>query len=260
MWNSTSTDPCVRYSDTDLLTNTPKTKTRTRQKSAIVPAKQVGLPALGQGDGRPSIVLVVLVGAVLATFLDIFAGSNTTAPAPKIGKGSVAEVPQAEAKPKKKRKPPTTADNIPPATAQEYIEKYAPIAVREMHKYGIPASITLAQGLLESTAGTSNLALATNNHFGIKCFSKNCKPGHCANFKDDTHKDFFRIYPNPVDSYRAHSEFLKKSSRYRDCFRQGRDFRGWAIELENAGYATDPRYAEGLIERVNHFNLDRFDR
>ncbi len=259
MWNSTSTDPVVRYDDTELLTNTPKSRIRNRKTAAIVPVKPVGFQSLGQGDGRPSPVLVVLVGAVLATFLYIFAGSNTTAPAPTIGKGSVAEVPQAEAKPKKKRKPPPPPDNIPPATAQEYIEKYAPIAVREMRKYGIPASITLAQGLLESAAGTSNLALSTNNHFGIKCFSKNCKPGHCANFKDDTHKDFFRIYPNPVDSYRAHSEFLKKSPRYRHCFRQGKDYRGWAIELENAGYATDPQYAEGLIDRINTLRLNRFD-
>ena len=82
---------------------------------------------------------------------------------------------------------------------REYVKAHAPAAVREMHSYSIPASITLAQGLLESNAGSSNLANKANNHFGIKCFSKTCKNGHCMNATDDTHKDFFRIsiYPNP---------------------------------------------------------------
>lgn len=75
--------------------------------------------------------------------------------------------------------------------APGYIERFAPIAVQEMEKYGIPASISLAQGLLESRAGTSKLAVQTNNHFGLKCFSRGCKKGHCKNFTDDTHKDFF---------------------------------------------------------------------
>jgi len=141
-----------------------------------------------------------------------------------------------------------------------YVERYAPIAVREMQSSGIPASITLAQGLLESVAGTSRLALRTNNHFGIKCFSKSCAAGHCRNFDDDHHKDFFRSYADPAESYRAHSKFLQSGKRYAGLFKlRANDYKGWAHGLSKAGYATDPKYAAKLISLVERYDLVRYD-
>lgn len=144
---------------------------------------------------------------------------------------------------------------------QSYVERFAPVAVAEMRRTGLPASITLAQGLLESDAGASKLAKATNNHFGIKCFSKKCKKGHCQNFTDDSHKDFFLQYPNVWGSYRAHTDFLKNSNRYAHLFEIGtQNYRKWAKELAAAGYASDPQYANKLIAIIQSMNLEKYDR
>ena len=143
---------------------------------------------------------------------------------------------------------------------ETYVKRFAPIAVAEMKAYGIPASIKLAQGLLESNAGDSRLAQHNNNHFGIKCFSRQCSRGHCSNFHDDTHKDFFRKYDTAWESYRAHSEFLQKD-RYKALQQYGtRDYQSWAYGLRQAGYATDKQYAEKLIRIIRRLRLDRFDR
>ncbi len=142
----------------------------------------------------------------------------------------------------------------------EYLEKFAPIATAEMRKFGIPASIILAQGLLESDAGQSKLARTTNNHFGIKCFSKKCAKGHCANFTDDSHKDFFVKYPSAWGSFRAHSTFLRSAGRYAALFElEKNDVDGWARGLSRAGYATDKRYSEKLLAIIAAFDLTRFD-
>jgi len=141
-----------------------------------------------------------------------------------------------------------------------YIKRFAPVAIREMKAYNIPASITLAQGLLESNVGESLLAVKNNNHFGIKCFSKNCKKGHCSNYSDDSHKDFFRKYDSDWASYRAHSLFLQKN-RYRHLLKLPRsDYKSWATGLSKAGYATDKRYANKLILIINTLKLHRFDK
>lgn len=143
---------------------------------------------------------------------------------------------------------------------EKYIRSYAAIARREMKAHGIPASITLAQGLLESNAGESRLALRNNNHFGIKCFSRSCKKGHCSNFTDDHHKDFFRKYSNPEESFKSHSNLLK-GKRYRKLFKLNPgDYQGWAHGLKSAGYATDRYYAEKLINLIEELDLNRFDR
>lgn len=140
-----------------------------------------------------------------------------------------------------------------------YVEAYADIARQEMQEYGIPASITLAQGLLESNAGESRLADQNHNHFGIKCFSKTCAQGHCRNFTDDHHKDFFRIYTSPEESYRAHSVLLQ-SRRYQHLQQlDPTDYKRWAQGLKKAGYATDPDYAEKLIAIIEHLQLHTFD-
>ncbi|MCB9080968.1 MAG: glucosaminidase domain-containing protein [Lewinellaceae bacterium] len=143
---------------------------------------------------------------------------------------------------------------------EAYVKQFSAIARREMDKYGIPASITLAQGLLESDAGISPLAKDANNHFGIKCFSKTCKKGHCRNYTDDSHKDFFRIYPDPSDSYRSHSQLLQRT-RYKSLFRLNRrDYKAWAKGLQRAGYATDPHYGEKLIRLIDNLDLHRYDK
>lgn len=142
--------------------------------------------------------------------------------------------------------------------AEEYIRQLSATAVAEMHKFGIPASITLAQGLVESRAGTSRLARTANNHFGIKCFSKKCEKGHCINFTDDTHKDFFVKYPSRWGSFRAHSHLL--SGRYAKLKKHGRDYRKWAYGLKSLGYATDRTYAEKLIGIIERYELQKFDK
>jgi len=129
-----------------------------------------------------------------------------------------------------------------------------------MEKYGIPASITLAQGLLESNIGTSKLATKNKNHFGIKCFSKKCKKGHCSNFNDDHHKDFFRNFSTVWESYRAHSLLLQKK-RYKKLYKlKATDYKGWAKGLQAAGYATDKQYANKLVKLIQRLKLDRIDR
>ena len=121
----------------------------------------------------------------------------------------------------------------------EYIEKYAPLAVQQMKEHKIPASITLAQGLLESGAGQSALARKSNNHFGIKCGSN--WRGRTVRHDDDARNECFRAYSNPRDSYEDHSAFLKRGARYAFLFDlKVTDYKGWARGLKKAGYATDP--------------------
>ncbi len=142
----------------------------------------------------------------------------------------------------------------------DYIKRFAPVAQAEMKKFGIPASITLAQGLLESDAGSSRLARKANNHFGIKCFSKSCRKGHCLNFTDDSHKDFFRNYTSVWESYRAHSLFLQRK-RYAHLLNlSSTDYKGWAKGLSKAGYATDKRYADKLIKLIDILELHQYDK
>tara|TARA_Y100000022_G_scaffold165159_1_gene149347 strand:+ start:2162 stop:2749 length:588 start_codon:yes stop_codon:yes gene_type:complete len=139
-----------------------------------------------------------------------------------------------------------------------YIKKFAPAAVKNMRFYKIPASITLAQGVLESGYGESTLATKANNHFGIKCH-KGWK-GKSITHDDDEENECFRSYKNPLKSYRDHSLFLVDRDRYKSLFELKRkDYEGWAKGLKAAGYATDPKYAEKLISLIERFELTRFD-
>lgn len=143
-------------------------------------------------------------------------------------------------------------------TADSYIERFKDIAISEMNSYGIPASITLAQGILESGNGNSSLAREANNHFGIKCTGE--WKGKTILRDDDQKDDCFRVYTSPEQSFRDHSEFLKRK-RYASLFELDKnDYRGWARGLKEAGYATNPRYAELLISLVERYDLGRFDR
>lgn len=139
-----------------------------------------------------------------------------------------------------------------------YIEKYSDLAIQHMEKYRIPASITLAQGILESGAGLSDLARRSNNHFGIKCHREWSGPRVFA--QDDTPNDCFRSYGRVEDSYQDHSEFLVGSARYRSLFELSiTDYKGWARGLQQSGYATDRAYANKLIKLIEDYELYRFD-
>ncbi|MCB0633262.1 MAG: glucosaminidase domain-containing protein, partial [Lewinella sp.] len=139
-----------------------------------------------------------------------------------------------------------------------YVQHYYGEAQIAMREYGIPASITLAQGLLESNAGASRLARESNNHFGIKCRSK-CRGCTCRNYTDDDIYDMFRVFTRPLESYREHSVLLT-SKRYRHLNKLGRtNYQAWAHGLKRAGYATDKRYAEKLIRIIETLGLDRYD-
>jgi Mannosyl-glycoprotein endo-beta-N-acetylglucosaminidase/LysM domain len=143
-------------------------------------------------------------------------------------------------------------------TSLSYIERFKVIAIQEMNLYGIPASITLAQGLFESGSGNGELARVANNHFGIKC--NNGWQGKGYYKDDDNHNDCFRVYDRPEDSFRDHSEFLKKS-RYAKLFQLDKnDYVGWANGLKAAGYATNPNYPQLLINIIQKYNLDQYDR
>ena len=142
---------------------------------------------------------------------------------------------------------------------ERYIEKYADIAVREMYRSGVPASITLAQGLLESAAGQSRLATQGNNHFGIKCH--NDWKGKTMRADDDRPNECFRVYGSPEQSFRDHSDFLRYRDRYKFLFElKTTDYKGWAHGLKKAGYATAPTYAERLIEYIERYDLAQYDR
>lgn len=140
-----------------------------------------------------------------------------------------------------------------------YIEQYHELAIKEMNRVGIPASITLAQGMLESGNGNSSLARKSNNHFGIKCHSD--WKGKRVYHDDDKKGECFRKYKNPYQSYIDHSDFLTGKKRYASLFDlRLTDYKGWAKGLKRAGYATDPKYAHRLIQIIEENNLDRFDK
>lgn len=140
----------------------------------------------------------------------------------------------------------------------DYIEKYKDEAVEQMQRYHIPASITLAQGLLESGAGRSALTRKSNNHFGIKCGSG--WSGRKTYHDDDARGECFRVYKNARESYEDHSRFLAGKQRYASLFKlKPTDYKGWARGLKKAGYATSPTYATKLIELIELYELDRFD-
>lgn len=153
---------------------------------------------------------------------------------------------------------PVSVEELAGDASAAYIQRFARIAVLEMKQFGIPASISLAQGLIESRAGKSRLAVDANNHFGIKCFSKKCPTGHCIRATDDSHKDFFRKYASAWESWRAHSKTLS-SGRYLKLHKY-KSYKDWAYGLRKVGYATDKAYASKLIGVIEKYNLDRFDK
>ena len=142
---------------------------------------------------------------------------------------------------------------------EAYIARYSAIAVSEMYRSGVPASITLAQGLLESGYGRSELALKSNNHFGIKCH--NAWKGDKVYHDDDMKGECFRKYDTPEESFRDHSDFLRYRDRYKFLFDfKPTDYKSWAYGLKKAGYATDPSYPVKLIRLIEDYRLYEYDR
>lgn len=141
---------------------------------------------------------------------------------------------------------------------RSYIEKYSDLAIDEMYRTGVPASITLAQGLLESGNGLSELAVRGNNHFGIKCH--NTWTGAKVYHDDDAKGECFRKYDSPEESFRDHSDFLRYRDRYKFLFDyEPTDYKSWAYGLKSAGYATDPKYPEKLIRIIEEYELYIYD-
>ena len=140
---------------------------------------------------------------------------------------------------------------------QSYIDQYKNLAIEEMLRYNIPASITLAQGIFESSAGRSELTVKGNNHFGIKCHGWG---GNTIYHDDDERNECFRAYDNAKQSYEDHSKFLSQNTRYRSLFSlQRTDYRSWARGLKACGYATNPVYADKLIELIELYKLYELD-
>ena len=141
---------------------------------------------------------------------------------------------------------------------QQYVETWKHIAIEQMIQFNIPASITLAQGILESASGNSRLAIKGNNHFGIKCHGWEGKKMY---LDDDSKNECFRVYTSTTESYMDHSEFLKEHKRYAFLFEYTTDdYKSWAKGLKKAGYATNPRYADLLIDIIEDLKLDQYDR
>src|SRR5690606_30147332 len=152
------------------------------------------------------------------------------------------------------------AANIPyTRRVADYMAEYNGMAKEEMLQYGIPASIKLAQGILESGAGAGELTMKANNHFGIKCHTG--WEGDRVYHDDDERGECFRKYTDPKYSFRDHSLFLTQRSRYQDLFKLRKDdYVGWSKGLRKAGYATDPRYPEKLIGIIERYNLQQYDQ
>jgi len=142
-------------------------------------------------------------------------------------------------------------------SVEEYIEQFRETAMNEMKRSGVPASITLAQGILESESGNSELVKKSNNHFGIKC--KSNWGGESVTHDDDAAGECFRAYTNASESYRDHSDFLRVNKRYSALFDlDPADYAGWAKGLKKAGYATNPRYPDLLIKYIEQYELQQY--
>ena len=219
----------------------------------------------------PKIVLAFLVANLLATLIVIGSQrtSNSYQPtaiseqkAVSLQQSTISIKPIAESRTlvAENRQSPNSQNAKTPISQQalNYIKRYYPLAQSEQKKYGIPASIKLGQALLESEAGESPLVRKNNNHFGMKCFKENCAAGHCTNYGDDHHKDFFRKYNTTWESYRSHSLLLAKG-RYKSLKQYGNDYEKWAYGLKQMGYATDKKYAQKLINIIKKYRLYEYD-
>lgn len=152
----------------------------------------------------------------------------------------------------------TSKVKVTTALVNDYINSYKDVAMKNMRNHGVPASIAMAQAILESGAGTGALCKMANNHFGIKCHSD--WQGEGVRFDDDAPQECFRKYETVYDSYQDHANFLLGRKWYEPLFKLEKDdYKGWATGLKSAGYATDPQYAEKLISIIERYQLNQFD-
>lgn len=171
---------------------------------------------------------------------------------------SVSKSNAKSTKGKTERLEATSKVSVTNITVQEYIDTYKFVAMENMKMFGIPASIKLAQGILESGSGTGTLSREANNHFGIKCAGN--WEGDSVAFTDDAPDECFRKYKSPLESFSDHSDFLINRSRYQQLFSlDKKDYVAWANGLKNAGYATDPKYAQKLIDIIERHELYKYD-
>ena len=230
----------------------------------IIPRSQGELNAMSDENtpmGKSILTESPIAGNASEADADNSGKSILKKPTPK--KQAVSKPAPAKPKPRAKKSPALNTNiaglESADARTRQYIIRFHKVAVAEMKKFGVPASVSLAQGLVESQAGQSKLARNNNNHFGMKCFAKNCKKGHCSNHYDDSHKDFFRVYNNAWESWRAHSKMIS-SGRYSGLKKYGKDYKKWAYGLKRLGYATDKKYAETLIRVIKRYKLYQFDQ
>lgn len=156
-------------------------------------------------------------------------------------------------------KPGLPAEKIVVLTEREtQIQSKVEIAQYLHWKYGVPASVQIAQYIQETGGGASILSINCNNEFGVKCFKRGCKAGHCVQYHDDRHDDRFRIYSSKEASWQHHARMLA-NGRYKKLLRHGNNWRAWCVGLQKAGYATDRGYAESLISIIQQYNLQRYD-
>ncbi len=220
--------------------------------AAVAASKNVSQP--GGSDSHYEATQAIAIQAPASEGFDDFNSvAITDDPAPHISNLTLVLSPDYALR----KKLPAAIVRAKQQRVQNYLMAFAPAAQAEMREYGIPASITLAQGLLESNAGDSKLARQSKNHFGIKCRSK-CLGCTCRNYGDDTRYDMFRVFDDVRDSYREHS-LLLSSDRYKRLHTHGSDYKKWAHGLKACGYATDKRYAEKLIKIIEQLQLDQYD-
>ena len=205
-------------------------------------------------------MLFRIISCVLVCTLLLSSCKSQNKVVAKKNRTKTERVVQAKNSKDSKGKKTTVIVNTPYTKAvANYIEEYSGIAKKEMKKYGIPASITLAQGILESGAGRGELTKKANNHFGIKCHMG--WTGKRAYHDDDRNQECFRKYKDPKISFRDHSLFLSERSRYSGLFKLRKDdYKAWAKGLRKAGYATDPKYSQKLIGIIEKYNLNHLDR
>ena len=203
-------------------------------------------------------VFILAVILVLASCKGTkYATQKTVATTPKTEK-PVPATPQAAPQPEVETLESTSSTTVYADVIRNYIEQYKEIAKDNMRTHGIPASITLSQGILESGSGNGRLAKEANNHFGIKCHTG--WTGEKIHHDDDALQECFRKYRHASESFRDHSLFLTSRSRYSDLFLLKKDdYQSWAKGLRKAGYATDPKYPDKLISLIERYQLYRYD-
>jgi flagellum-specific peptidoglycan hydrolase FlgJ len=231
----------------------------TSQPSAPAPVNRYVVKKQSSGGGG---ILVPLFFLAVAGIGAAITGGDTTSRTDQqylTTDQPVKETPAKKAKTAQNNNPaPATTGQLTDEMVSTYVAHFAPVAVAEAEKYGIPASISLAQGLIESRAGTSGVAVECNNHFGIKCFSSHHR-GCCIKFRDDNNTDSFRRFEGAWGSWREHSKLLS-SGRYVKLHQYGRkDYQSWANGLQTVGYATAGHYSKTLITIIEKYELYKYD-